>query len=127
MFRSLAEHIHKEGEYGCTVLRITLHICSDIASENQLSELRQQVSERGWPVSVNFVGLNDFTRSLTADVAKILSDPSARASHIIWTTLLDRITCHYRNKGDTEEYLLAFARDKGPMAAFINELSTAGL
>ncbi|KAG2135447.1 hypothetical protein DEU56DRAFT_756584 [Suillus clintonianus] len=114
MFRSLAEHIHKEGEYGRTVLCITLHICSDIASDNQLSELRQQVAECGWPVSVNFIDLNNFTWSLTADVAKILSDHSARASHIVWTTLLDRISRHYRNKGVTEEeFLLAFARDKG--------------
>ncbi|KAG2116046.1 uncharacterized protein F5147DRAFT_758487 [Suillus discolor] len=127
MFHSLAEHIHKEGEYGRTVLRITLHICSDIASENQLSEIRQQVAECGWPVSVNFVELNDFTWSLTADVAKILSDRSARASHIIWRTLLDRVTHHCRNKGVTEEeHLLAFTRDKGPATAFVNELSTTG-
>jgi hypothetical protein len=128
MFRSLAEHIHKEGEYGRTVLRVTLHICADIASENRLSEIRQHVAERGWPVSVNFIELNDFTWSLMADIAKFFSDRSARASHIVWRTLLDRVTHCYRDKGVMEEErLLAFARDKGPATAFINELSTAGL
>ncbi|KAG1720723.1 uncharacterized protein EDB91DRAFT_1088723 [Suillus paluster] len=77
-------------------------------SENKLSKIHQHVAEH-------------------ADVTKILSDHSTRASHIVWTTLLDCITCHYHNKGVTEEeYLLAFARDKGPTTAFINELSSAG-
>ncbi|KAG1849214.1 hypothetical protein F4604DRAFT_96074 [Suillus subluteus] len=61
------------------------------------------------------------------DVANMLSDCGARASHIIWRTLMDRVTHHYRDKGVTEEeHLLAFARDKGPAAAFVHELSTTG-
>jgi len=128
MFRTLAEPIHKEGEFSRAVLRTTLHICGDIACENQLSQLREQVTQRGWPVSLNFVELNDFTWSLKADLAQILSDRSARASHIVWISLLDRIACHYHDKGVTvEEHLLAFARDKGPVPSFINDLSTAGL
>jgi len=79
-------------------------------------------------VSLNFLKLNDFTWSLKTDLAQILSDHSARASYIIWISLLDRIICHYHDKGVTvEEHLLAFARDMGPVPSFINDLSTAVL
>ena len=128
MFRTLAELIYKEGEFSRAVLRTTLHICSDISSENQLSELREDAARCGWPVSINFVELNDFMWSLKAEFAEILSDRRTRANHIVWTSLLNRISRHYSNKGGTEEErLLAFARDKGPTPSFIHELSTAGL
>ena len=126
MFRTFAELI-QEGEFGRAV-PTTLHISFDIVCETQLSQLHEQVTQRGWPVSFNFVELNDFTWLLKADLAQILSDCSAQASHIVWISLLDCIACHYHDKGVAvvEEHLLAFTRNKGPVPCFINDLSIAG-
>ena len=86
------------------------------------------MTQRGWPVSFNFVELNDFAWSLKADLARILSDGSAQASHIVWMSLLDRITCYYHDKGVTvEEHIFAFTSNKGPVPCFVNDLSAAGL
>lgn len=125
MFHDRAAFIQRDGDDTRNVLRTTLYICSAIKSENRLAQRRRDITLRGWPVSPDFVALNDFTWSLEADIAALISDRGVRAEHIVWKSFLDCLSQYY--KENTEEACLhAFTRDRKGVSSSIYIFSTAG-